>query len=483
MFWRHILGYLPVNLVQGAVAFGTIVLFTRLLQPDEYGRYALVLATTQLVQMAFFTWVHAGMARFYETARGEDRLGQHFATGYAAIGILCIAVGAAGVAFILWLDLPEELRPALFFGLGALLLRSVLMMGLETHRAARNVRLFGLLEAGYAAIGLGIGTLLILTTDLREAAPFLGLAIATLICLAFDLPAIAQLAPRAAPSRVELRRFFLYGLPVSLSLALEFALSASDRYLIGWFLGDAAVGVYAASYAMASRITSLIFIWLAMAGLPLMIAALEQEGRDAAVEVARRNAETIVLVAFPAAVGLAVVASPLASVLVGAEFREAAGTLVPWIVAAALMNGIMAHYVHNAFILSRRTDLMAWMAAPPTVLNILLNILLIPRMGLPGAVVATVISYAIALVLATVVGRRFFPIPLVPATALRGAVAAGIMGIAVWAVPGDAGAAVLIVKIAVGMLVYVPAALALDVGDCREMVRALIRRRAASEAP
>ncbi len=115
MFWRHILGYLPVNLVQGAVAFGTIVLFTRLLQPDEYGRYALVLATTQLVQMAFFTWVHAGMARFYETARGEDRLGQHFATGYAAIGILCIAVGAAGVAFILWLDLPEELRPALFF--------------------------------------------------------------------------------------------------------------------------------------------------------------------------------------------------------------------------------------------------------------------------------------------------------------------------------------------------------------------------------
>ena len=28
MFWRHILGYLPVNAVQGAVAFGTIILFT-----------------------------------------------------------------------------------------------------------------------------------------------------------------------------------------------------------------------------------------------------------------------------------------------------------------------------------------------------------------------------------------------------------------------------------------------------------------------
>src|SRR3546814_15507736 len=98
----------------------------------------------------------------------------------------------------------------------------------------------------------------------------------------------------------------------------------------------------------------------AMAGLPLMIAGLEREGREAAVDVARRNAEMIVLVAFPAAVGLGVVAEPLASVLIGAEFRSAAGELVPWIVAAALMNGIMAHYVHNAFILSRRTDLMAW---------------------------------------------------------------------------------------------------------------------------
>src|SRR3546814_14290627 len=114
----------------------------------------------------------------------------------------------------------------------------------------------------------------------------------------------------------------------------------------------------------------------------------------------------IVLVAFPAAVGLGVVAEPLASVLIGAEFRSAAGELVPWIVAAALMNGIMAHYVHNAFILSRRTDLMAWMALPPTVLNILLNLLLIQLLGLPCAVIAPLLSSALPLALATPSGPR-----------------------------------------------------------------------------
>lgn len=481
MFWRHILGYLPVNAVQGAVAFGTIVLFTRLLLPEEYGRYALVLATTQLVQMSCFTWVHAGMARFYETARGEGRLGAHFATGYAAVAGLCVVVGAVYVGAVELSGLPETVRGVLYLGLGALLLRSILMLGLETHRAARNVRTFGALESAYALIGLGLAVLLILTTDLREAAPFVALATAGLICLAFDLPAVARLAPRpmTAPSGRELRRFFVYGLPVSMSLALEFALGAADRYLIGWFLGEAAVGVYAASYALAARIIGIIFIWLAMAGLPLMIAALEREGREAAVEVARRNAEMIVLVGFPAAAGLAAIAEPLASVMIGADFRASAVTLVPWIVLAALMNGIMAHYVHNAFILSRRTDLMAWMAAPPTVLNVVLNVLLIPRLGLPGAVIATVISYAVALVLATWIGRRFFPIPLVPGTAARGTLAAAVMGLAVWMAPGDAGVVALALKIAAGVAVYVPMALLLDVGGCRGMIGELRGRIAA----
>ena len=41
MFWRGVLGYLPVNIVQAVAGFGAIVLFTRLLSPTDYGGYAL----------------------------------------------------------------------------------------------------------------------------------------------------------------------------------------------------------------------------------------------------------------------------------------------------------------------------------------------------------------------------------------------------------------------------------------------------------
>ena len=41
MFWRGVLGYLPVNIVQGVVGLLTIVVFTRVLSPNDYGTYAL----------------------------------------------------------------------------------------------------------------------------------------------------------------------------------------------------------------------------------------------------------------------------------------------------------------------------------------------------------------------------------------------------------------------------------------------------------
>ena len=41
MFWRGVMGYLPANVVQGVVGLLTIVTFTRVLSPHDYGAYAL----------------------------------------------------------------------------------------------------------------------------------------------------------------------------------------------------------------------------------------------------------------------------------------------------------------------------------------------------------------------------------------------------------------------------------------------------------
>ena len=65
MFWRGVWGYLPANIVQGVVGFGAIVVFTRLLSPEDFGRYALAFSVMTLVHVAAFSWLEAAMARFW----------------------------------------------------------------------------------------------------------------------------------------------------------------------------------------------------------------------------------------------------------------------------------------------------------------------------------------------------------------------------------------------------------------------------------
>ena len=479
MLWRHIIGYLPVNAVQGVVSVLTIVLFTRLLDPDAYGRYALVLAATQLVSMACFTWLHAGMARFFEAARIEGRLPQHFATGYLSYAAVALVVALAYLGVVIAVDFSGPIRTALLFGLAALLLRTLLMMGLETHRAARHVGTYGTLEVIQAVGGLGLGAALIVTTGLGEAGPFLGAAVASLTCLLIDLPRIAGLAGRGQPSKTELSRFAGYGLPISVMLALEMIFGVSDRFLIGLLLDDAAVGVYTAGYQLSSRTMDILFAWLGMAAMPLVIAAYERDGAEAARAIARRNAETLIFLGFPAAAGLALVAEPLAAVMVGEQFRGPSAEIVPWIALSALMFGFTAHYVHHAFVLSRRTAVMAGLMVVPAGANIVLNLLLIPRMGLQGAVIGTVIAYALALALCGVVGLRYFPLPVPLGAIGRGLVATAGMAVAVSMVPTAPNAASLLLKILAGIMSYAPLALALDLAGSRRWAAAAVRRTTA----
>ena len=55
MMGRSMLAYIPVNLANLLVSFGTIVVLTRLLGSEEFGRYALAVISMHLAHMGVFT--------------------------------------------------------------------------------------------------------------------------------------------------------------------------------------------------------------------------------------------------------------------------------------------------------------------------------------------------------------------------------------------------------------------------------------------
>ena len=477
MFWRGVVGYLPVNIVQGLVGLLSIVAFTRLLSPEAYGAYALAFAVMTLAHTTLFTWLEAAMARFHAREAVQGGLADHFATLYRTAAVMAFAIPLVGAAILFLLPMSRPLEWAIGAGLLAIPARSLAKLAQERRRAAGEVRASALLDISQTAGAFAIGAALA-WAGMGGAAPIVGLGAAAALCMLFVLPRELKLAPGGRFDPARARDYAAYGVPVSLSLILALALATTDRFLIAGFLGEGAVGVYHAGYSLSSRTLDVLFIWLGMAGGPAAVAALERGGRPALERQARDQASLMLLICLPAAAGLALVAKPLADVMVGEGLRAGAAMVTPWIAASGLFAGLTTYYFHQAFTLARKTKLLLAAMAIPAAANIVLNLVLIPGFGLAGAMWATTASYGVGLLASMALGRRVMPLPVPWATLSRGVLATAVMALAVAACPAPGGLAELMLKAGVGAAVYGALALALDVGGARGLAARLVRRTA-----
>ena len=303
MFWRGVLGYLPVNITQGVVGLLTIVLFTRVLTPEQYGVYALAFSALSLTQTILLTWTEAAMARFHARQEADGRLPDHFATIYRLWFALVLAVPVVAVLVLKFAPLAAPLKIAVAASLAAVVVKSLTKLSQERRRAAGEVSSAALLDIVQTVGGFALGLVLALV-GLGGAAPILGMGAISLLCLVFVLPTDLRRAQGGRYDAAMAKAYAAYGLPVALSLILALVLSTTDRFLLAAFLGEKAVGVYHAGYSLGSRTLDVVFIWLGMAGGPAMVAALERGGHPALKDAAHEQASFMVLLTLPAAVGL-----------------------------------------------------------------------------------------------------------------------------------------------------------------------------------
>lgn len=481
MFWKGVWGYLPANVVQGVVGFLAIVLFTRLLSPEEFGRYALAFSVFTLAHVAVFTWLEASMARFWAASAPGDDLRAHFA-GLHRSALLLTAVFVPIALLAVWLWPADPLfRIAVAVGLMGCPIRCLAKLAQERLRAEGEVSKSAGIDMVVTSGGLIIGVGFALA-GAGGAAPLLGLGLAPLLVLPFVLPGEWR---RGAGARLEpqrMRAYAAYGYPIAASLALTVVLASTDRFLLAYFLDEAAVGAYHAGYSIANRTLDVLFLWLGTAGQPALVMALERGGRDRLSVAAREQLSTFLLIGLPAAAGVALVARPLADVLIGEDLRALAVTVTPWIALSALLYGLTAYYFGQAFTLGRKTAALLGAMAIPAALNLVLALVLVPRFGLMGAAWATTASFAVGLLATLVLGRRVLPLPMAWEALIRCGVATAGMAAVVAQLPALGGVAELVLKAGVGGLVYAALALTLNAAGVRDLVQGLLARRRAAEA-
>ena len=481
MMGRSMLAYIPVNLANIVVSFGTIVVLTRLLSSEEFGRYALAIITMQFAHMAFFTWLEAAMARFQARAERENDVSSHVKTLYVYAAATAILGSIVLIGLMLFTPISNLMKTVLLFALASTGLQVIFNLGMEAHKAAHRIKRYSLTYSTQVMLSFTLGILLILATPLREVAPFIGIIISLVIALTIDLPFMFKQMKGGEIQIPKVKTYFNYGMPICISLLLAYALNSADMYLIAGMMenGTAAAGQYNAGYNLANRSLEILFVWISMAATPIAVTLMEREGVEGSQKVMKDYGASLLWIAMPAATGIALVSKEFGFIL-GENVRAEAVTIMPLIAFAGVLNGLISYYAQRAFMLSGKTSMFMWAMVPPVMLNIGLNIWLIPIHGLMGAVYATVISYGLGFVLAIIVGRRFYPLPIPVRAVLEIGFACICMVFAVLALPDTSKLpdfVALIIKAGIGASIYGIVCMAINAANSRTFIKGLVNKR------
>ncbi len=472
-FWALVSAYGAtfVTLVQGLLS---AALLTRLLTVESFGVYAQYRAVAGLAVASLSFNLGHGFLRFGSPLAPAARR-RMMATIITAQTLVCTLALALVLPFGERLSLAAFDRPDLWLFVAVWLWSVLSLAQIQLQNSLviveRAAVAYAVTTAYRVASIASLGVLLVWPT--LEAAIAVSVAVMALTTGGLSWLARGELMwPRIdlAPLR-ELLRFCLPLLPVQLAL---WVCASSDRFFLKHFEGLESVARYSLVYTFASLIPVL---FSAVSNIFLSAVSRWFDGgeRERVDRAFSHTLRAYWLVGSGALVGVFVGAAPIAQMVAGERYVFAdVQSVALWIGAGGFIYGFFQIFT-RLFDLARRpwSVSLTWIIA--MVLNLGLNALLIPRLGMSGAAIATAISYAAAFGVAWLIRPHVvrFELPLGP-MALHGCAAAAIAAAAALLVPGGVIAG-LAVAVAAGALAL-GTGLALKVVDPQTLRRELMNR-------
>ncbi len=409
------------NVISAVFGLINVMVFTRLFAPAEFGTYVLGVGFAGIATAFMSNWLRLPIMR--EQARGDGT----DIRGILLPGLMLSCLSAP-LAYVVAVLAGIGSAPALaaaalalavgFFEVGQDLLRARLkaftVMKATVVRAVL-VSVFGVAVsiAGHTGVLLLMSsTFAYLLAALVFAAPVWA---GTVIC--YDRARLFALAKA--------------GIPFTASVTLYSLSSVIDRFIIAHLIGPAAAGQFSAGADLVRQALIIPAISAAAAFCPLAVRIYTNQGRDAVRSHLEECFEFLLAIVLPASVGLAVVSTPIADVVLGPDFRSMAAAAMPIVSIAVIFQIMTYQYLHIGFLLSERNSFYFWNTSLVLVVNLLVSYVLIMRLGAVGAawgrLVAEIFGFASALVLT----RWAFPMPVPYLRLTRVLIATMVMAIVV----------------------------------------------------
>lgn len=478
----HVSNYSIGSLLVTIAGFISFPILTRLLSQSDYGLLSLVGVTLTLLVALGKLGLQNPIIRFYSDAESGKQswgLNEYYATiiyGMFTIGLIIMIVWSIVVYLLPASFWNHEQLKFLFLVTSILVLIRVMDSAFSNIYRAKQKS--GLLSK-YRVFRRYSTLLLVVLTLYYYSRDLIGVYSATIIVefIAVIILGVLLLKNKSVSrqyfSPFLLKQMLIFGIPLvghELAWVLH---NTGDRYLIQWILGSEALGEYAAAYNLSDYIRIIVIMSLYQALPPIYLKIWAEEGEQKTREFIEKSLHFYVLVALPVIAGISVVGPTLLTILATEKF-SAGAVIIPYVIAGMVINGSAVMFGAGLYI-HKQTKILMVLMVVSAIFNIVLNIFLIPRYGIEGAAIATLISYTCFAISNKIVSSKRFHISIPWITVIKFSVVSMLMYLLLINISIYNAVTTMIVQIIVGAPFYFCFAIILD-KNARSIARKYVKK-------
>lgn len=397
------------SLATRTVGFFLIPLYTAYLTPEDYGALALVNMAASFIAAVLHLGQPNALARFYvkhaENAAAQREVLATFLGTALLMGLPFLGVVAAAKPFSYLFFQDASLSVFLILAVCAVYLDHFQKPPLFVLRAARRAGRYVL----YTLIrSLGsILMIVIFVVLLRRGA--MGVLIGQLLSAVLFTAGLHALVLRGVRPGLNPKvamDMLKFGAPLVVGDLLAFVFRYSNRYFLNAFFGEAEVGLF----ALGSRFGEIVGLFNAAVWTAWPIFLYESERDRDAPRLYARAMTYYLLAAGWVGTGIVVFTPEVYRFMVVNPRFHPSAAVVPFAVVTNILMGV--HLFSNIGMnLKERTVFYSAATLGAAAASVLLNMLLVPRLGIHGAALATLLAYAVQAGLTLWLSHRLYPVP------------------------------------------------------------------------
>lgn len=415
------------------VALSTLILvpvLTKSFGAVGYGIWIQVGVTVALLTNVATVGLLPSMIRFLAAEKNKEKIQEGF---YSVTFVTLIVISAILITLLIF----SKSIATIFFD-GNIAIANLMMLiiffaclnavFLNYYRTFQEIRKYSLFTLTQTYLSVILAVYLVLAGhDLFSV--LIGLLISYLIVFCVMICDIIHEIGFKIPNFEYLKEYLSFGMPTIPGNLSYWVVESSDRYVISILLGTAFVGYYSPAYTLGMVI---LFLTPFSLILPSVLPEYyDKQEMDKVRTFINYSLKYFLLLAIPTLFGLSLLAKPVLSILTTPEIALNGYLVTPFIILGILILGVY-DITNNILLLEKKTKIIGFTWVVAALLNLVLNLVLVPRFGILAAALVTLISYLFAFLVTLYYSLKYFEFKFKFGFILKSVVASILMSLMIF---------------------------------------------------